>query len=44
MADEMWWRLGFFIGILVIMMLLEQRYPARQTPIKNRTRWQANIA
>lgn len=43
MAHEMWWRLGFFLGILIIMMLLEQRYPARQSPIKNKTRWQANF-
>ena len=43
MANEVWWRLGFFVGILVIMMLLEYRHPARQSPIRSRQRWFANF-
>lgn len=43
MTNEVWWRLGFFISILVIMMLLEYRHPARQAPIKSRTRWLTNF-
>lgn len=43
MANEMWWRLGFFVGILVIMMLIEHRDPARQSPIKSSKRWFANF-
>ncbi|ERL54407.1 sterol desaturase family protein [Psychrobacter aquaticus] len=43
MANEVWWRLGFFLSILVIMMLMEYRYPARLSPIKSSTRWFANF-
>lgn len=43
MTNEVWWRLGFFLSILVIMMLLEWRRPARQSPIKSGTRWFANF-
>ncbi|PQJ52966.1 sterol desaturase family protein [Psychrosphaera saromensis] len=43
MTNEVWWRLGFFFSILVIMMLLEWRLPARQSPIKNTKRWLANF-
>lgn len=43
MANEIWWRLGFFFSILVIMMLIEQRHPARQSPIKSSKRWFANL-
>ena len=35
MTNEVWWRLGFFLSILVIMMLIEWRMPARQAPIKS---------
>ncbi|WP_299269987.1 sterol desaturase family protein [uncultured Psychrosphaera sp.] len=43
MTNEVWWRLGFFFSVLVIMMLLEWRLPARQSPIKNTKRWLANF-
>ncbi|MDC9509167.1 MULTISPECIES: sterol desaturase family protein [Pseudoalteromonas] len=43
MSNEIWWRLGFFFSILVIMMLLESRMPARKSPIKSTTRWLANF-
>ena len=43
MTHELWWRLGFFFSILVIMMLFEWRKPARQSPIKNSKRWVANF-
>ncbi|MBH0044032.1 sterol desaturase family protein [Pseudoalteromonas sp. SWXJZ10B] len=43
MTNEIWWRLGFFFSILVIMMLLESRMPARTSPIKSSTRWFANF-
>ena len=43
MTHEVWWRLGFFFSILVIMMLLEWRTPARKSPIKGGKRWFANF-
>lgn len=43
MTNEVWWRLGCFFSILVIMMLLEWRKPARKSPIKSRSRWFANF-
>lgn len=43
MSHEMYWRLGFFFSVLAIMMLLEWRKPARQSTIKNRSRWLANF-
>lgn len=43
MTNEIWWRLGFFFSVLVIMMLLEYRKPARKSPIKNTKRWFANF-
>ncbi|WP_182406493.1 sterol desaturase family protein [Psychrobacter sp. GP33] len=43
MTHEIWWRLGFFFSILVIMMLFEWRKPARQSLIKNSKRWVANF-
>jgi sterol desaturase/sphingolipid hydroxylase (fatty acid hydroxylase superfamily) len=43
MTHEVWWRLGFFLSILVIMMVLEWRHPARQSPIKSSKRWFANF-
>ncbi|XQW83502.1 sterol desaturase family protein [Thalassotalea piscium] len=43
MTNEVWWRLGCFFSILIIMMLLEWQNPARQSPIKSSTRWLANF-
>lgn len=43
MTNELWWRLGCFFSILVIMMLSEWHKPARQSPIKSSTRWLANF-
>ncbi|MBB1442111.1 sterol desaturase family protein [Pseudoalteromonas sp. NZS71] len=43
MTNEVWWRLGCFFSILIIMMLLEWQKPARQAPIKSSTRWFANF-
>jgi len=43
MTNEIWWRLGFFFSILMIMMLIEWRMPARKAPIKSNKRWLANF-
>lgn len=43
MTHEVWWRLGFFFSILLIMMLVEWLKPARQSPIKSSKRWFANF-
>ena len=43
MTNEIWWRLGCFFSILIIMMLLEWQKPARKSPIKNSTRWFTNF-
>lgn len=43
MSNEVFWRLGCFVIILMIMMLLEWQKPARISPIKNSTRWFANF-
>ena len=43
MTNEIWWRLGFFLSVLVLMMLIEWRMPARKAPIKSRKRWFANF-
>ncbi|NMP80498.1 sterol desaturase family protein [Pseudoalteromonas arctica] len=43
MTNEVWWRLGCFFSILIIMMLLEWQKPARQAPIKSSTRWFVNF-
>ena len=43
MSHEVYWRLGFFFSVLAIMMLLEWQKPARQSTIKNRSRWFANF-
>ncbi len=43
MSNELAWRLGCFLSILAIMMLLEWQNPARRSPIKNSTRWFANF-
>ncbi|MDY0248781.1 MAG: sterol desaturase family protein [Pseudomonas sp.] len=44
MTNEVCWRLGCFLSILAVMMLLEWQHPARQSPIKNSQRWRANFA
>jgi len=44
MTNEVWWRLGIFFSVLVIMMLLEWYMPARKSPIKNSKRWFANFS
>lgn len=36
-------RLGFFLGILLIMLLLENYLPARQSKINKRYRWTGNF-
>lgn len=43
LENEVWWRLGCFISILTIMMLLEWFKPARQSTIKSSKRWSANF-
>ena len=43
MINELWWRLGCFFSVLIIMILLESLNPARNSPIKKRTRWVANF-
>lgn len=43
MTNEVWWRLGCFFSVLIIMMLLEWQKPARKSPIKKVKRWTANF-
>jgi len=43
MTNEVYWRLGCFFSILVIMMLLEWQKPARKSPIAAKHRWLANF-
>jgi sterol desaturase/sphingolipid hydroxylase (fatty acid hydroxylase superfamily) len=43
MTNEVWWRLGCFFSILIIMMLLEWQHPARRSPLKSTQRWFANF-
>ncbi|GHE91195.1 sterol desaturase family protein [Thalassotalea profundi] len=43
MTNEVWWRLGCFFSILIIMMLLEWQKPARQSPVPNSARWFTNF-
>lgn len=43
MTNELGWRLGCFISILILMMLLEWQRPARQSPIRISKRWTANF-
>ena len=43
MTYEVAWRLGCFVSILVLMMLLEWYKPARVSPIKSSRRWLANF-
>ncbi|MBQ4833803.1 sterol desaturase family protein [Pseudoalteromonas sp. MMG010] len=43
MNNELWWRLGFFVGILALMMISEYLKPARQSPVKASKRWTANF-
>ncbi|MBE0380232.1 sterol desaturase family protein [Pseudoalteromonas prydzensis] len=44
MTNEVYWRLGCFFSILIIMMLLEWQKPARKSPVKASTRWFANFS
>lgn len=44
MNNEVYWRLGCFFSLLLIMMLLEWQKPARKSPIKSSTRWFANFS
>ena len=41
--NEVWWRLGCFISVLAIMIVLERWKPARQSTIKSTKRWSANF-
>lgn len=41
--NEVWWRLGCFISVLAIMIVLEWWKPARQSTIKSTKRWSANF-
>ncbi len=43
MTNEVWWRLGCFFSVLIIMMLLEWQKPARTSPITKAKRWTANF-
>lgn len=43
MNNELFWRLGCFISILVIMMLLEWQAPARKARIAPKHRWLGNF-
>jgi sterol desaturase/sphingolipid hydroxylase (fatty acid hydroxylase superfamily) len=43
LTNEVWWRLGCFFGVLVLMMLFEWLKPARKSPIKKAKRWTANF-
>jgi len=41
--NELWWRLGCFVSILIIMISLEQWKPARQSTVKAVKRWSTNF-
>jgi len=43
MNNELYWRLGFFISILAIMMLFEGLKPARKSPVAAKHRWLGNF-
>lgn len=43
MNNEVYWRLGCFFSILVIMMLFEWQKPARKSAIAAKHRWLANF-
>ena len=43
MTNEVWWRLGCFFSVLIIMMLLEWQKPARTSHITKAKRWTANF-
>jgi sterol desaturase/sphingolipid hydroxylase (fatty acid hydroxylase superfamily) len=42
--DELWIRLGFFFGILIIMFLWEITIPRRPLTTSKRTRWLSNLS
>jgi sterol desaturase/sphingolipid hydroxylase (fatty acid hydroxylase superfamily) len=42
--DELWIRLGFFFGILIIMFLWEITIPRRPLTTSKRTRWLGNLS
>ncbi|UJX27430.1 sterol desaturase family protein (plasmid) [Pseudoalteromonas sp. CF6-2] len=44
MTNELYWRVGCFLSILIIMMLLEWKKPARLSPITARYRWFGNFS
>lgn len=43
MAAELWWRLGCFLGVLLLMLLWEQWQPKRRATLPARRRWPANL-
>lgn len=43
MAAEVWWRLGCFLGVLVLMLAWEQWRPKRRPILPARRRWPANL-
>lgn len=43
MTNEVWWRLGCFFSVLIIMLLLESKRPARKPPINSNSRWLVNV-
>lgn len=43
MAAEVWWRLGCFLGVLLLMLAWEQWRPKRQAILPARRRWPANL-
>lgn len=44
MINETWIRLGFFAGVLIIMMLWEGLKPNRQSPVSTGQRWLSNFS
>lgn len=43
MATEVWWRLGCFVGVFLLMLLWEYKQPKRQARLPMRQRWPANL-
>ncbi|MBU2979775.1 sterol desaturase family protein [Alteromonas sp. C1M14] len=43
MDNTVFWRLSFFVGIFVVMAVLESYLPARHAPLTRKVRWYGNL-